>query len=111
MPLLKYFSSVGAALLLLLYGLNWLLPLSAEGPVRSGVDRTVIRISSIERLPEPVVIDTSLPTIVPPPTSIEPRLEPPPPPTSDVLNPQPLPSLPKQESASQESSDLQNMNL
>jgi hypothetical protein len=72
MPLLKYFGSVGTALLLLLFGLNWLVPQSAEGPVRSGVDRTVIRISSIERLPEPVVIDTSLPTIVPPPTSIEP---------------------------------------
>jgi hypothetical protein len=71
MPLLKYFGSAGTALLLLLFGLNWLVPQTAEGPVRSGVDRTVIRISSVERLPERVTIDTSLPTIVPPPNLVD----------------------------------------
>jgi hypothetical protein len=71
MPLVKYFSLVGTALLLLLFGLNWLVPQPADGPVRSGVDKTVIRISSVERLPERVVIDTSLPTIVPPHNVVE----------------------------------------
>jgi hypothetical protein len=71
MPLLRYFGFVGSALLLLLFGLNWYLPQPAVEPVGAVADRPVIRISSIEKLPEPVVIDTSLPTIVPPPTALE----------------------------------------
>lgn len=71
MPLIKYFGFVGSALLLLLFGLDWLLPQSAVEPVRVVSDRPVIRISSIEQLPERVVIDASLPTIVPPPTVLE----------------------------------------
>jgi len=43
-------------------------PQPVSEPIRSGIDRPVIRISSIERLPERVDIDTSLPTIVPPPS-------------------------------------------
>jgi hypothetical protein len=71
MPLLRYFGFVGSALLLLLFGLNWYLPQPVAEPVGAVTDRPVIRISSIEKLPEPVVIDTSLPTIVPPPTVLE----------------------------------------
>jgi hypothetical protein len=71
MPLLRYFGFVGSALLLLLLGLNWYLPQPAAEPVGAVTDRPVIRISSIEKLPEPVVFDTSLPTIVPPPTALE----------------------------------------
>jgi hypothetical protein len=71
MPLLRYFGFVGSALLVLLFGLNWYLPQPAAEPVGAVADRPVIRISSIEKLPEPVVIDTSLPTIVPPPTALE----------------------------------------
>jgi hypothetical protein len=70
MPLMRYFGFVGSALLLLLFGLDWYLPQPVE-PVGGVTDRPVIRISSIEMLPERVVIDTSLPTIVPPPTTLE----------------------------------------
>ncbi len=77
MPLLQYFGFVGGALLLILLGANWLLPQPAEAPVRSDAVRPAIRISSVERLPERVVIDTSLPTIVPP-DSAHKAIEPPP---------------------------------
>lgn len=70
MPLMKYFGFVGSALLLLLFGLDWYLPQSVVEPVRAATDKPIIRISSIEKLPERVVIDTSLPTIVPPPTAL-----------------------------------------
>jgi hypothetical protein len=65
MPLMKYFGFVGSALLLLLVGLNWLLPQAASEPARTEADRAIIRITSAEKLPERVDIDTSLPTIVP----------------------------------------------
>lgn len=67
MPLLKYFVFVGSALVLLLLAMNWLLPESTAGNVQGGIERPVIRISSVQKLPERVDIDTSLPTIVPPP--------------------------------------------
>jgi hypothetical protein len=71
MPLMRYFGFVGSALLLLLFGLNWYLPQPVVDPVRAVTDKPVIRISSIEKVPERVVIDTSLPTIVPPLTALE----------------------------------------
>ena len=71
MPLLRYFGFVGSALVLLLFGLSWCFPQPVAEPIRSGIDRPVIRISSVERLPERVDIDTSLPTIVPPPTVLD----------------------------------------
>jgi hypothetical protein len=71
MPLMRYFGFVGSALLLLLFGLNWYLPQPVAEPVGAVTDKPAIRISSIETLPERVVIDTSLPTIVPPPTALE----------------------------------------
>ncbi len=70
MPLIPYFGLVGSALLLLLFGLNWYLPQSVAEPVGGVTDKPVIRISSIEKLPERVVIDTSLPATVPPPTAL-----------------------------------------
>jgi hypothetical protein len=69
MPLMKYFGFVGSALVLLLLVMNWLLPEPANEPVRSGIERPVIRISSIETLPERVVFDTSLPYVAPPPSA------------------------------------------
>ena len=70
MPLMKYFGFVGKALLMFLLGLNWFLPQAASEPIGADIDRPVIRISSVEKLPERVIIDTSLPTIVPsPPTT------------------------------------------
>src|SRR5438445_9741256 len=67
MPLSRYFGFVGTALLVLLFVSHWLLPESTAEPVRSGIDKTIIRISSIEKLPEKVVFDTSLPAVAPPP--------------------------------------------
>jgi len=71
MPLMRYFGFVGSALLLLLFVLDWYLPQPVVEPVRAVTDKPVIRIGSIEKLPERVVIDTSLPTIVPPPAVLE----------------------------------------
>jgi hypothetical protein len=69
MPLMKYFGFVGSALVLLLLVMNWALPEPANEPVRGSVERPVIRISSIETLPERVVFDTSLPYVAPPPSA------------------------------------------
>ena len=71
MPLLRYFGFAGGALVLLLFGLSWCVPQPVAEPIRSGIDRPVIRISSVEQLPERVDIDSSLPTIVPPPNVME----------------------------------------
>jgi hypothetical protein len=71
MPLLRYFGFAGSALVLLLFGLSWFVPQPVAEPIRSGIDRPVIRISSVEKLPERVDIDSSLPTIVPPPNAID----------------------------------------
>jgi hypothetical protein len=71
MPLMKYFGFVGSALLMFLLGLNWCLPQAAPEPIGADVDRPVIRISSVEKLPERVIIDTSLPTIAPSPPATE----------------------------------------
>ena len=68
MPLMKYFVFVGSALVLLLLAMNWLLPDPTAEPVYSSVERPVIRISSIEKLPERVVFDTSMPYMPPPPS-------------------------------------------
>jgi hypothetical protein len=65
MPVVRYFVVVGNVLLVLLFGLDWCLPKSASEPVQTDSDRLAIRIHSISKLPEPVVIDTSLPTITP----------------------------------------------
>ena len=73
MPLLRYFGFVGTALLTLLLVSHWLLPGSTAEPVRGGIDRTFIRISSIEKLPEKVVFDTSVPYVAPSPSVAPPR--------------------------------------
>ncbi len=70
MPLLRYFGVVGPALLMLLLGVNWILPDSFVEPTHAGIDRPAIRISSIEKLPERVVFDTTLPQIALPPKAI-----------------------------------------
>jgi len=71
MPLLRYFGFAGSALVLLLFGLSWFVPQPVAEPIRSGIDRPVIRISSVEKLPERVDIDSSLPTIVPQPNVMD----------------------------------------
>jgi hypothetical protein len=69
MPLMKYVVFVGSALILVLFAMNWLLPRPTAEPVHSSTERPVIRISSIETLPERVVFDTSIP-YMPPPSSV-----------------------------------------
>jgi hypothetical protein len=70
MPLLKYFGFVGSALFSLLLALNWLLPEVKTKSADPATEKPVIRISSVEKLPEKVDFDTNLPTIVPLPTLI-----------------------------------------
>jgi hypothetical protein len=65
MPLMKYFIFVGAALVLLLFTMNWLVPDPTVEPVYSSTQRPVIRISSIQTLPERVVFDTNMPAPAP----------------------------------------------
>ncbi|WP_187387897.1 hypothetical protein [Bradyrhizobium sp.] len=66
MPLMRYFGFVGSALVLLLIGIGWCFPQQAIRPGGSDAERPFIRISSAERAPERVTIDTSLPTMVAP---------------------------------------------
>jgi hypothetical protein len=67
MPIVRYITWVGTSLLALLFVANWFLPALPE-PTHEAIERPVIRIASIQQLPERIVIDTSQPTIVPPPT-------------------------------------------
>jgi len=53
---------------MLLLMANWFLPQSLAGPTGDEINRPVIRIASMQQPPERIVIDTNLPTIVPPPT-------------------------------------------
>lgn len=70
MPLMKYFCFVGSILVALLCAANWLFPETAKQSVNSGIEDYGIRIHSTDKLPDPVVFDTSLPTIVPPPSTV-----------------------------------------
>jgi len=77
MPLLRYFGVVGPALLMLLLGVNWILPNSVVEPTQASIERPAIRISSIEKLPERVVFDTTLPPIAIAPRVIPVAIQPP----------------------------------
>jgi hypothetical protein len=68
MPVARYFLFVGAALLALLLGIDALVPqqVAVASNTASSLDKTVLRIRSDQKLPERVVYDTRLPTIVPP---------------------------------------------
>jgi hypothetical protein len=78
MPLLRYFGIVGPALLMLLLGVNWILPGSVPEPVNASIERPAIRISSIEKLPERVVFETTLPPPALPPKAIPIAIQSPP---------------------------------
>jgi hypothetical protein len=71
MPLVRYFGFVGSVLVLLLIGLGWCLPQPVSEPFGGMTGRPAIRIASVEQLPARVIIDTSLPTIVSPPSVME----------------------------------------
>jgi hypothetical protein len=68
MPIVRYIVWVGTSLLALLFVANWFLPESLPEPAPEASNRPVIRIASIQQPPERIDIDTSQPTIVPPPT-------------------------------------------
>src|SRR5437762_11884711 len=86
MPVARYFLFVGAALLALLFALDAFVPQQAavaSNGARS-IDKTVVRIRSDQKLPERVVYDTSLPTIVPPKPATVVAAAAPPAPAADV---------------------------
>lgn len=67
MPVIRYFVFVGGALLALLLAIDLFAPPQpvVAGQAAASIDETVVRIRSDQKLPERVVYDTSLPTIVP----------------------------------------------
>jgi hypothetical protein len=68
MPIGRYIAWVGASLLVLLFVADWYLPKPLPETPGDGINRPVIRIASVQQPPERIIIDTSQPTIVPPPT-------------------------------------------
>jgi hypothetical protein len=68
MPVARYFLFVGGVLLALLLAIDTLVPQEAvvASQAAPSVNKTVVRIRSDQKLPERVVYDTSLTTIVPP---------------------------------------------
>jgi hypothetical protein len=73
-PIARYFVVVGGALAALLLIAGWLLP---EPPARFSnrpeiIERVAIRIRSERKWPEKIVLDTSKPTITPPPVVMNP---------------------------------------
>ena len=81
MPVTRYFLFVGGMLLALLFALDAFAPqqtVVASNAVPS-INKTVVRIRSDQKLPERVVYDTSLPTIVPSAASTETAVAPDPP--------------------------------
>jgi hypothetical protein len=67
-PVARYFLFVGGVLLALLFALDAFAPqqLVLAGNTAPSISKTVVRIRSDQKLPERVVFDASLPTIVPP---------------------------------------------
>ena len=68
MPVARYFLFVGGVLLAMLFALDAFAPqpMAVAGNTAPSINKTVVRIRSDQKLPERVVFDTSLPTIVPP---------------------------------------------
>jgi hypothetical protein len=93
MPVGRYIAWVGASLLALLYIADWCLPQSLTEEAGDPVERPTIRIASVERPPELVVMDTSLPTIVPPPLSEPAAPSEPPPVAALAAAPPPPPAV------------------
>jgi hypothetical protein len=73
MPVARYFLFVGGVLLAFLLAIDAFFPQQAvvASQAAPSVDKTVVRIRSDQKPPERVVYDTSLPTIVPPPVTVQ----------------------------------------
>jgi hypothetical protein len=86
MPVARYFLFVGGALLALLFLIDGYVPSQAvvASHAAPSIDRNVVRIRSDQKLPERVVYDTSLPTIVPPVSKFQVAAAPQPPVATDV---------------------------
>ena len=86
MPVARYFMFVGGALFALLFLIDAYAPSQAvvASDAAPSIDRNVVRIHSDQKLPERVVYDTSLPTIVPPPSKIQVAAAPRPPVAREV---------------------------
>ena len=74
MPIGRYFLYIGSALLALLLIADWYFSPTGTGPAASElaasrIDRYSIRIHSARKWPQAIVIDTTLPTVVPPPVT------------------------------------------
>ena len=70
MPIGRFIIWVGTSLLALLFVADWCFPKSLPEPARDAIEKPIIWIASIRQPPERIVIDTSQPTIVPPPTLV-----------------------------------------
>jgi hypothetical protein len=68
MPMVRFITWVGSALLALVFVADWYLPKPLPESAGDAINRPVIRIASVQQPPERIIIDTSQPTIVPPPT-------------------------------------------
>jgi hypothetical protein len=79
---------VGGALLALLFLIDAYVPSQAVvvSHAAPSIDRNVVRIRSDRKLPERVVYDTSLPTIVPPASKVQVAAAPQPPVVRDVTD-------------------------
>jgi hypothetical protein len=67
-PLGRYFVFVGSLLIGVLFIADWYLSSASSQSFsrETRVDKSIIRIQSAHKWPEPIIIDTSQPTIVPP---------------------------------------------
>ena len=74
MPVARYFLFVGGVLLALLLAIDAFVPQQTvvASQAAPSVDKTVVRIRSDQKLPERVVYDTNLPTIVPSQVAVAP---------------------------------------
>jgi hypothetical protein len=81
MPVARYFLFVGGVLLALLLAVDAFSPqqVAVASNTAPAIDKTVVRIRSDQKLPERVVYDTSLPTIVPPTANVQVAAAPAPP--------------------------------
>jgi hypothetical protein len=72
-PLIRYFFFAGSLLLAMLFLADgYWADASSPFPTREArVDKSIIRIHSAHKWPEAIDIDTSLPTIVPPPLPLQ----------------------------------------
>jgi len=68
MPIVRFITWIGTLLLALLFVADWCLPKPLPEAAGDAINRPVIRIASAQQPPERIIIDTSQPTIVPPPT-------------------------------------------